>query len=682
MDCNRDEAARSRSIAEKKFMQQDYAGARKFALKARQLFPDLEGLVQFIAVAEVHATAHEKLQCGEMDWYGILQSDPSADEASLRKQYRKLALILHPDKNKSLGAEAAFKYISEAWTILSDQIKKAAYDTKRSPPASKPTPVNKPVPAPRSKQAEKQPPRRKQTQKPPTTASQPQPPPPHHASSVKTTFWTACPDCRLQYEYQIVYKQKLLCCPFCLKPFLAKELAVVINGTVLWPSLQEQNQANGDTRGGPFSANGYSSGSKLSASPGNVFCPHSAKPQVNFEARKENIEVHISSASKEQPSKKEMDQLESKLRAESVVPVPLVAKLNVAMEHSSSPDKPPEEYCKVAVDARSNMDNSKASREDGCIAPTEKEGSRMDKPFVDLEVQPDLSPSKKARVDSEVSLREQVLTGILKTKLYETGCIEENGSHFVAADLKAKASAGSLNQEFSMAGNANLNTHDIDMDCLVPDSDFYVFDNDRTEQHFASGQVWACYDDDDGFPRYYARVVKVMSQEPFKLQYTWLEARSSSEEVMSWLDSGFSYTCGEFKLGKTSTGDSVCMFSHMMTFEKGQKGGFTIFPRRGEVWALYRNWASLNTKDGKHGYELVEVLTDYSDQIGVQVCLLAKVEGYKSVFQQSSGVAFEVLPHQMRRFSHNIPVHRLNAGDVPDCIKGCVELDPASTPAK
>ncbi|KAI5055315.1 hypothetical protein GOP47_0030460 [Adiantum capillus-veneris] len=679
MDCNRDEAARSRSIAEKKFMQQDYAGARKFALKARQLFPDLEGLVQFVAVMEVHATAHEKLQCGEMDWYGIMQSDPSADEASLRKQYRKLALILHPDKNKSLGAEAAFKYISEAWTILSDKIKKAAYDNKRQPPAPKPAPPKKPGAAPQSKQTVKQPPRKKQTQKTTATTCPPQQSS-HHVSSPGMTFWTACPDCKLQYEYHIVYKHKTLCCPFCLKPFFAKELAVILNGQVLWPPPPEQNGVDANATGGLSSVNGYTSGAKFNASPGNVSFCQAGKAQVNPEARKENIVAESPCPSKEQEKKKEMDQPKCKFSGESDSD-PLVARLNAEMRHKLSPETSLEEGCNFA-DNSCTLDNSKSSTADVCITPGQKEGGSMDIPFVDLESYPDVSPLKKARVDSQGSLQEQVLKGISKTKLSETGCKEENGDHYVTPCLKAKTTMGSLIQESSMVESHMTSTRDTEMDCLVPDSDFYVFDNDRTEHHFASGQVWACYDDDDGLPRYYTRIVKVISQKPFKIQYTWLEARSSSEEVMSWLDSGFSYTCGEFKLGKTLTGDSVCMFSHIMTFEKGQKGGLMIYPRKGEIWALYKDWASLITKDDKHGYELVEVLTDFSDETGVQVCLLVRVEGFKSVYRRLSDIVYRVLPNEMRRFSHNIPVHQLTAGEVPDCVKGCFELDPASTPRK
>lgn len=49
-------------------------------------------------------------------------------EAVLKKQYRKLALILHPDKNKAPGAGEAFKIVGKAYAVLSNAQKKAEYD--------------------------------------------------------------------------------------------------------------------------------------------------------------------------------------------------------------------------------------------------------------------------------------------------------------------------------------------------------------------------------------------------------------------------------------------------------------------------------------------------------------------------------------------------------------------------
>ena len=56
---------------------------------------------------------------------------PFGDEETVKKQYRKLALTLHPDKNESLRAEGAFKLVSEAWGLLSDKTKRLEYNQNR-----------------------------------------------------------------------------------------------------------------------------------------------------------------------------------------------------------------------------------------------------------------------------------------------------------------------------------------------------------------------------------------------------------------------------------------------------------------------------------------------------------------------------------------------------------------------
>ncbi len=63
------------------------------------------------------------------DYYDLLECERSADDAALKSSYRKLAMQYHPDRNPGdAAAEAKFKAISEAYDILKDPQKRAAYD--------------------------------------------------------------------------------------------------------------------------------------------------------------------------------------------------------------------------------------------------------------------------------------------------------------------------------------------------------------------------------------------------------------------------------------------------------------------------------------------------------------------------------------------------------------------------
>ncbi|GKD99340.1 DnaJ domain-containing protein [Tanacetum coccineum] len=250
MECNEEEVIKAKMIAEKKFADKDFAGAKKFTLKAQALYPGLDCISQMLITIDVYISYEKKVN-GESDWYGIPDVNPSDDDETIRKQYRKLALMLHPDKNKSVGADDAFKILSEAWTLLSDKVKRFAYDLRRNPSAfqqnvslkkehpSADQGVNGAHPQSANK-ATSNPTNNSRTNS--TNTTQTGPAPVHHPAPTPTpasapgdhgndTFWTICYRCKMHFEYLKRHVNHTLLCSNCHMPFLAAEMPVPMNFT-------------------------------------------------------------------------------------------------------------------------------------------------------------------------------------------------------------------------------------------------------------------------------------------------------------------------------------------------------------------------------------------------------------------------------------------------------------------
>ena len=65
------------------------------------------------------------------DHYATLGLSPSASLADIKKAFRQLASIHHPDRNTDENAPQRFRLVQEAYEILSDDTKRQAYDDNR-----------------------------------------------------------------------------------------------------------------------------------------------------------------------------------------------------------------------------------------------------------------------------------------------------------------------------------------------------------------------------------------------------------------------------------------------------------------------------------------------------------------------------------------------------------------------
>ncbi|RWW34803.1 hypothetical protein GW17_00000410 [Ensete ventricosum] len=741
MDCNREKAVKAKETAERKFNAKDVKGAKKFALKAQNLFPSLDGISQMITTLDVYLAAEKKLN-GESDWYAILSVNAVADEETLRKHYRKLALQLHPDKNKSVGAEGAFKLISEAWSVLSDNKRKMAYDQNRNVDGyqNKDHSVHSSANGFHSssdistsnKRA-----RKSNDGSGPSAVSQ------SHTTNLNT-FWTSCKQCRMQYEYLRVYLNHNLLCPNCHQAFLAVEIGIPGNAassSIPWSAKQHQQNSNHNYT----LKNGYGSGfststfpgtgptefrnggnldsyshqnfqwSSFSGSAGTASTTDSAFQAANlnhkkFEKMKRKHEKAQAAAQREESFRTDAAHIYKSTinesgnnnsghtvsgcgRGRSISKVGRPAKRRCNGDQSSiyhQTDEAENLHTNIQKTVNPDVQRANSVLEDIPRTRMTARQNNFVREFSQINIRQMLVEKAKATVVEK--LKEWNLAQA--TKLGEKEKLKQkHGQEAVVMDGDTGKQAclhDSHDKDSTHDHDDNLDKKVLKLVSIdVPDPDFYDFDRDRQERTFEGDQVWATYDSEDGMPRLYAMVQKVLSLNPFRTRMSFLNSKSNSElGPINWIDSGFAKTCGEFRVSRYQVSDTVNIFSHKVRWDKGPRGVIRIVPKKGDTWALYRNWSpdwnELTPDDVIYNYEMVEVLDDYNDEDGVSVIPLVKVAGFKAVFHRHMDPTEikRISREEMFRFSHQVPSHLLTGEEAHNALKGCLELDPAATPVE
>ena len=224
---NRAEAERLLGIAEKLLQTRDLTGSRDFAILAQETEPLLDGSDQILAVTDVLLAAEKRIN-NHHDWYSILQLDRRSDDLELiKKQYRRLALLLHPDKNKFPLADQAFKLVADAWAVLNDNAKKTLYDNELSlyskvdltAALQAKLPVRRSMrPSSSSGGGGNSSSSNKKDQRQSNNNSN------FYQEDQRlrlSSFWTMCPYCYNLYEYPRVYENCCLRCQNCQRAFHA-----------------------------------------------------------------------------------------------------------------------------------------------------------------------------------------------------------------------------------------------------------------------------------------------------------------------------------------------------------------------------------------------------------------------------------------------------------------------------
>ncbi|XP_019163102.1 PREDICTED: uncharacterized protein LOC109159457 [Ipomoea nil] len=691
MECNKDEALKAKELAEKKMQNNDFEGAQKVAAKAQRLYPDLENINQLLAVCNVHCSAKNMLGL-DKDWYGILQVDRSADEVTIKKQYRKLALVLHPDKNKFPGAEAAFKLIGEANVLLSDQTKRSIYDSKcrvsirstsmRPPPHQ----VNPPVrpnffpngfTSPFSGQ--------NHYQKVQSTSS-----------VHETSFWTTCPFCSVRFQYRREIVNRAVCCQNCLKSFIAYDLGYqgVPTGIGLrQPSQPQQrvvpNQGTtktaANTAGFPFSHREFQHGSGVKCvgqEPGTqrgntskVFEDLKAKEKHGNGVNSVAGGMRGAGTHKVNEWPQDCRNFKNKSRKRSRKQA---SESSESFDTSSSSES--EDFSNVKgsnpAGGQGHRPNgnyvrrSSRRRQDVSYNEAEEEDDQINHP----KIVPDSKPEEKG-VPSEQNLQEGNI----------------NAPNVTVDGASSIVNGAKKIEVIDCESDSEINNNSAPMEFAYPDQEFHDFDKEKEEKCFAVDQLWACYDNLDGMPRYYAHITQVVSP-GFSLRFNWLEVDADKKIDIIWTEAGLPVGCGKFKRGGSDSTDNLASFSHKMPWAQGKKkGSYIIYPRKGEIWALYKGWdISWSFEPSKHQpfkYEIVEVLSDFSVDDGIKVGYLNKLDEFVSVFQRtsqgesdSSSSSFLIKHNELYRFSHKIPSFRLTGTEREGVPEGSFELDLASIP--
>ncbi|ONK70802.1 uncharacterized protein A4U43_C04F1690 [Asparagus officinalis] len=176
------------------------------------------------------------------------------------------------------------------------------------------------------------------------------------------------------------------------------------------------------------------------------------------------------------------------------------------------------------------------------------------------------------------------------------------------------------------------------------------------------GQIWAFPNSSDGgFPRSYARIDRIIPIPSPTVEATLLVPETILEEEKQFAEHGLSLSCGKFKsFGKTITKD-IDLFTHEVKCEVEEGEGscfYRIFPRKGEVWAVY--WDS--------EYKLVEIASDFSEEDGVNVFGLIKVEGLNGVYQRQLHEGFYLIRCFSRRFMPMFS-HRVLATKIEESVE-------------
>ncbi|KAJ7943883.1 DnaJ domain containing protein [Quillaja saponaria] len=619
------EALRLKALAETKYNNSNLKAALKYAKRAQGLAPNLDGISEMVTSLKILRISSKS---PTPDWYKVLQVEPFAHINIIKKQYKKLALILHPDKNPYVGSEEAFKIVGEAFRFLSDKIRRKEYDMKLRIQIQEETTVG-------------------------VTEAE--------------TFWTACSTCRLLHQFEKRYVGHNLVCPSCKKSFKAVEVETNGSGEEE-PTVRKRSERL------------RSVVSKKSTSSTGRFGDLSSKQEVGSGQKSRNasgkIEVRTGRSGSIKRNVGGDEVRKGALQNEGVS-----GEWGSGRLRSGGLRRRMSSFWENLE--RSEPKRTKTGEDTMTLAEMQfevKKKAQQERMKSKLMDRVEDKREKKGKLDG----RDKIST---RSRDIE---IENNSRKVKSVGLSIKEKHRSSRKSGGLEVEEYGDSDHEDLEVMaVVDSDFYDFDKDRVERSFKKGQVWAIYDDDDGMPRHYGLIDEVVSVNPFEVKISWLDLQNNGNEMICLEKMGFHVSCGRFKVSRKTSIDSLNIFSNVVDCERAAREVYRIYPKKGSVWALYNEDAigsggrNLPVGD-KRCYNVVLFLTSYSEIHGLSMAYLEKVDGYRTIFKRQ-----EIGCHAVRwiekdciqLFSHQIPARKLSDDEASELLKDCWELDPASLPS-
>nr|XP_043606644.1 uncharacterized protein LOC122578690 [Erigeron canadensis] len=662
MSYNKVEALREKSDAEKLILSNDYISARTKLKKAQQLFPALDHVTPMLTVCEILSASSTIIPGYKIDYYWVLQLMPSSTFTDITCQYQKLMSLLQPIKYKFPATELALKLLQEAYSVLSDKKKRVTFDIKRG------------------------------------------------------TSWANYESFESNTENNGI-----------LGPS-----GVADNNNEKTPvnnmSLQESGSSSSDVIEG-YKGQDADINSASGAHKQDFYGFDSFRTPECIEIKDIwAVHCYITDSCIGGKYAQICNKSGGEVEVTWLKPIPVTegerrwfdAGLPVACGSFCLDTETREPISSKGLFSYKCSWDSGVTEELFEIYPKKGEVWAVYDNF-DLEewsYDPDIIKGCSFRlveIISDYSIYNGVECGqlvkvngfnsIFERETGETINLGPRDLYMLAHNVPAYRFTGDeidgvhdgmfeldqlalRNRSLESDNQTVVKDQENEADVLVPilNPGRSVLGPNWSPNDFTTGQVWAAYTGKDSMPRQYVLIKTMIS--PTQLSATFLEPEPITEIETSWKNQNFPIVCGMFRAKDVIVNIEISQFSHPVNcFKSTITSVYKIFPLKGEVWAVYRNWKSGWKGVNYDNYKcwLVEILSDFSDGEKMMVARLVEVKGCLTFFQRLQGDdGFEMVRGFSRRdmlcFSHRIPAFRVPGISGHGIPESSWHLEPVALP--